>query len=134
MSDRSGGISRLEASKKVMRAISRMSPDRVERFFHAEDGSLPVIVALPHEHASDIIARVQSIGGGGNVAVVFAKNFAIVPLQPHGDADAEIVISQDLSMGMLLLKMKQNPGQVIRLKLRDRDAEFPLSDAELAYA
>lgn len=131
---RQGGIDRVEASKRIMRTVSQLPPDRLPHLYHAPDGSVPVIVVLPHEHASEVIGRVNSIGGGANVAVAFAKYFELLPLLPNGTADAQIIINQDLSMGMLLLRIEQNPGKVIQIKLRDREVELAPGNLELAYA
>jgi hypothetical protein len=96
---------------------------------------MPVTITLPNENASDVIARVQASGSGSNVAIAFAKHFEVIPMLPGGNgAGSELVISQDLSMGMLLLRIQQNPGKNISLKLRDREAELPSVNLELSYA
>jgi len=128
-------MNRDEATKRVMRSLSRVNPTRTAHLFRSPEGSVPVVVSLPNENASEVIARVQTLGGEANVAVAFASYFEIIPMTRNGDkADAELVINHDLSMGMLLIRIKQNPGKTIRLRLRGRQADLPVPQLEIQYA
>jgi len=134
MTVRSGALTRDDATRRVMKTVART--------FESEplplrlgDGTQPLVVALPSEYISEIVNRVISIGGQANVAVAFNDHFTTIAL---GNKTAQSVhvleINQDLSMGMFLIKLQQNPGKSMRLKFRDVDANVPEASLKLAYA
>ncbi len=77
----------------------------------AEDGSSPIVVAFPNDYASEVLARVRAVGGSANVTIAFKDYFEIIKFQSSIKAEAQIVINRDLSMGMLLIRIKENPGK-----------------------
>lgn len=132
MTERSGVMSRDVATRKVMKTLGQSAAGLP---FRLEDGTSPLVIAMPYEHVSEVVNRVLSLGGRANVAVAFAKNYATLVMGRHieGSGD-EIEITQDLSMGMFLIRVKSHPGQRVRFRFRDVDTNVPEVQQELAYA
>jgi hypothetical protein len=99
-----------------------------------ETGNAPIIIALPNEYASEVLSRVRAVGGLANVAIAYAEYFEIMTIRPDGRAEGELIISQDLSMGMLILRIKKNPGKLVRLRIRDEEVDVPAPSMEFDYA
>ena len=135
MTSRIGAMSRDDATRRVMKAIATKNPS-VRLPYAAEDGTKPLVVALPSELISDVITRVTSIGGHSNIAIAFATNFYLIILHSQGieSSDAEMEVTQDISMGMFLLKLQQHPGQLVGLRFKNIEAASPSTQQELAYA
>ena len=134
MTARSGALSRDDATRRVMKTVARTF-DREPLPLTLEDGTQPLVVALPSEYISEIVGRVISIGGSANVAVAFNDHFTTIVLANNGSPSMDVLeINQDLSMGMFLIKLERNPGKSMRLKFRDVDANVPDASLELAYA
>lgn len=132
MSRRLGGISRIEATRRVMKSLARRSPQDVS-LASAVDGKSSVIVCLPNEHVSEAVARVAEAGGTATVAVAFAKNYRLVTMGSSSGTGPCVEINEDLSMGMLLIRMERNPGARLRFRFRDVDTSVPEGSPELAY-
>ena len=49
-------------------------------------------------------------------------------------ADGEMEVTQDISMGMFLLKLRQHPDERVRLRFKNIEAEAPSTQQELTYA
>ena len=135
MTNRIGAMSRDDATRRVMKTIALKSPP-VQLPYTAEDGTKPLVVALPAELISDVISRVVSVGGHSNIAIAFATNFYLIVIDSGGrkKGDAEMEVTQDISMGMFLLKLQQHPTQRIRLRFKNIEAEAPATQQELEYA
>lgn len=129
--DRRGGISRDTATRRILKSLAL---GRYDQLYVAEDGSRPIVISTPDEHISEVLSRVAAIGGKANVAIAFAKHFSVMILGGGGTSAGEITISRDLSMGMLLLRVEQNPGKRVRLRFRDVDTDIPVGQLELEYA
>lgn len=133
MSERLGAITRDEATKRVLKAIGRHSP-RIQLFANAE-GVSPIVVALPNEHVSEVVARVRAVGGRANVAVAYAKTYSLIQMGAAiRSNEGAVVVNQDLSMGMLLIKLERNPGKSLLFRFRDIETDVPVGSSELAYA
>lgn len=132
MADRSAVMSRDAATRKVMKTIGQ----REETLpLVLDDGTSPLVIAMPYEHVSEVINRVASLGGQANVAVAFAQSYATLIMARTTEYTGEyLVINQDLSMGMFLISVKNHPGQKIRFQFRDVDSNVPEISQELAYA
>ncbi len=131
MTERSGVMGRDVATRKVMKTLSHSTAGLP---FTLQDGTSPLVIAMPYEHVSEVLNRVRSMGGQANVAVAFATNYATLVIGPETDFSGnEMEINQDLSMGMFLIKVKSHPGQRVRFRFRDVDANVPEVRQELAY-
>lgn len=127
------GVSpRSEASKRVMRTLAIRTPKIA--LTRDETGNAPIIVTLPNEYASEVLARVRTIGGLANVVIAYAKYFEIMTIRPEGKAQGELIINQDLSMGMLMIRVKENHGKTVRLRIRDEEVDVPAPSMEFDYA
>jgi len=134
MTAKTGTISRDAATRRVMKAVAHtFSHEPLP--FALEDGTRPVVVALANDYISDIVGRVASMGGEANVAVAFSGHFqTIIFSKTTSDSQHVMEINQDLSMGMFLIKLSNNPGKTVRLRFRDVDADVPSFTNEMAYA
>lgn len=132
MTERSGLMGRDMATRKVMKTLGQSEGTLP---FVLDDGTSPLVVAMPYEHVSEVMSRVVSMGGKANIAVAFATNYATLVMgRATVHAGEDLVINQDLSMGMFLIRVKNHPGQTIRFRFRDIDANVPEVTQELAYA
>lgn len=123
---------RIEASKRIMRTLGTKVP--AVPLATIADGSAPIVVSFPNDYASEVLARVLAVGGTANVTVAFKDYFEIIKFQSSIKTQAQIIINRDLSMGMLLIRIKENPGVAVRLHIRDEQVDVPLLETEFAYA
>lgn len=136
MSARNGGLTRDDATRRVMKSLARPHASGALSL-QLDDGTRPLVVALPFEKVSEVVARVRVIGGKANVAVAHAKNFntLVMDLNPRTATDRPVVeITQDLSMGMFVLRIEQNPRKSILFRFHDIEAGVPSVSQELAYS
>ena len=135
ITSRMGAMSRDDATRRVMKAIALKNP-QVQLPYTAEDGTHPLVVALPSELISDVVGRVVSVGGHSNIAIAFATNFYLIVIDSDGrkKTDGEMEVTQDISMGMFLLKLQGHPNQSVRLRFKNIEAEAPSTQQELEYA
>jgi hypothetical protein len=123
---------RIATSKRIMRTLGTIFP--AVPLVQIEDGTSPIVVVFPNDYASEVIARVRAVGGSANVTVAFKDYFEIIKFQPGIKAEAQIIINSDISMGMLLIRIKENRGKAVRLHIRDEEVDVPLLETEFAYA
>lgn len=132
MSERLGGITRIEATRRVLRSLARRSSHDLT-LVSITDGTNPLVVALPNEHVSEVLSRVQALGGVATIAVAYAKNYRLITMGQRNVAHGVVEINEDLSMGMLLIRMENNPGRTLHFRFRDVDTSVPEGSPELAY-
>lgn len=123
---------RIELTKRVMKTIGTSATP--VHLMKLDDGSSPLVVALPNENVSDVFDRVRAIGGNANIAIAYAKDFQMMTLSDRAVSDGELEVNRDLSMGMLSIKMSQNPGKTIRIKVRESAVALPQIETKLQYA
>ena len=104
--------------------------------FQSAEGTFPIVVALPSDYVSDVVARIRRVGGSANLAVASANAFELYGFSSTGQPSAikPIVINQDLSMGMLAIRIKKNPGRSVRLVFRDTDTNIPEPDNKMQFS
>lgn len=124
---------RTAASKRVMRALAITAVDAP--LVRDEHGEAQIVIALPSEYASEVLARVRDVGPIVNVIIAYSKTFELMTMREGAPSDAVLEINNDLSMGMLTLRMKENPGRRFRLKIRDETAvDIPSESLQFEYA
>lgn len=128
-----GLLSRDDATRRVMKSLARPEFAHFPSY-ETRDHVFPVVVALPGENVSEVVARVSHIGGQANVAVAFSDTFSMFVMGAGSSSEDFLEINQDLSMGMFLIKVQKNPSQKIRFRFRDVNSEIPSVVADLAYA
>lgn len=128
-----GLLSRDDATRRVMKSLARPEFAHLPSY-ESPDHVFPVVVALPNEHVSEVMARVAHIGGCANVAVAFTDTFSMCVMGAGSSAEDFLEINQDLSMGMFLIRVHKNPGRKIRFRFREMSSEIPLVVSDLAYA
>lgn len=131
MTERNAVMGRDAATRKVMKTLSQREGTLP---LVLDDGTSPLVIAMPYEHVSEVMNRVASMGGQANVAVAFAKSYStLIMARSAAHTGDYLVINQDLSMGMFLITVKNHPGEKIRFQFRDVDANVPEVSQELAY-
>lgn len=125
-------VRKARASVKVMRSIG-VGITRPHLAVGA-DGSTPMVITLPNEYAGEVFARVRAIGGPVNVIIAFTDSYKVMCFnEPSAKSHGDLVINEDLSMGMLDLRMQKHPGKTLRLMFAEADVEAPMQ-SEFAYA
>lgn len=108
---------------------------RIALPFTAQDGSKPLVVATPNEYVSEVIKRVEAVGGSANVALAEARKFTIFIIEGEANdapMDDRQDVSDDMSMGMFWLKAKVKRSSQFRI--RNAEAKFPATKQEFAYS
>ncbi len=135
MNARNGALTRDDATRRVMKSLAR--PHTAGALsLRLDDGTRPVVVALPYEKVSEVVARVRAIGGKANVAVAHAQNFHTLVMDLEGRSSTSrpvVEITQDLSMGMFVLKVEANPSKSILFRFQGIEAGVPVASQEMAY-
>jgi hypothetical protein len=129
---RDGALTRDEATRRVMKTVARSAGTPPLR---AKDGTFPIVVSLPYENISEVVRRVDNVGGSANVAIAFVDHFAMLAMgrDLEEPSDSELLISHDISMGMFMIKVQNNPGKTVALRFRNVDADVPSISFDLAY-
>jgi hypothetical protein len=133
MKTHQGLLSRDDATRRVMKSLARPEFAHLPVYENV-DHAFPIVVALPGENVSEVMARVSNIGGQANVAVAFSDTFSMFVMGASSSSEDFLEINQDLSMGMFLIRVQQNPGKKIRFRFRHVNSEIPTVVADLAYA
>lgn len=124
----------IDRSKLVMRSLAL----RKESFDFARqnDGEVALVVAMPNEHLKDVLKRVENIDGPFNIILADAVGFEILPVHAKASDFKVMVVSPDISMGMLAIKLRRHPGTTVRLDVEERSdltAEVAILP-QIAYA
>ncbi len=133
---RATGMNIDDAIRRVMTAIA-IGDDVVNLSYTAPDGTQPLIVTTPNEYLSDVIARVEAVGGSANVALARARSFSLFVIRGEGERaahDAESdELNKELSMGMFYLRaQRRGPRGMFSVK---RETSADMSGArDFAYA
>lgn len=127
-------MSKSELSKKVMRSIAIAG--QPPHMFRDRSGNAPMIISLPNERVGDVFERAHRVisDGGVNIVIAYASKYEVLAFDGSMQAEADVEVSPDTSMGMLSVRSDQNPGKVIRVRMNEGtplDVEFSPS---LAYA
>jgi len=135
MNARNGALTRDDATRRVMKSLARPHASGALTL-QLEDGTRPLVVSLPFEKVSEVVERVRSVGGRANVAVAHAKNFNTLVMDLSGMSATTrpvVEITEDLSMGMFIIKIEANPRKSILFRFQDIEAGVPAASQELAY-
>lgn len=103
------GMTVSAANKRVLVSVMRSGR---ELPFRADDGSRPLIVALPNDYLSVILDRVRAAGGAANVAIADMRSFKIVVLRTHDEPveNGGEEYDDDMSMGMFSIRTSSQRG------------------------
>lgn len=126
-------MSKAELSKQVMRAIALS--DRRPRLARDPSGNAPIVISLPNENVVDVFKRASDAASDGvvNVVIAYSSNFEVLAFDENPHPDSDIEVNGELSMGMLSIRLNNNPGKSIRINLKDQTIEVPAASS-FAYA
>lgn len=126
-------MNRHEATRRVMMSLSAPGGSQRLRYV-APDGSRPIVVCTPNEYLSDVLARVDALGGAANLVLAEVKRFHVLTITSAEVDEAEGAKSQsvnpDVSMGMFWIRTSQTSRRNV-FHLAGIDATKPVS---FAYA
>lgn len=102
-------MNRHEATRRVVTAIA-IGRAKVQLPYVADDGSQPLIVTTPGEYLSEVMKRVEAVGGGANIALAEVNSFFVFEIaaargsEPAIENDPADHLNADMSMGMFKIK------------------------------
>lgn len=137
MTAQSEAIRRGSITQKVMTSIA-VGPARVHFPLRADDGSYPLVIALQSDYMSDVVKRVEAVGGRANVAVAKANSFQIIEIgQVSPGVGSEIAdesnINKELSVGMFMLKHAHVGPNGTRFRFNSISVDVSADSRELEY-
>ncbi|MFJ6429727.1 hypothetical protein [Microbacterium maritypicum] len=126
-------MSKAELSKRVMRAVALSQPR--PKLARDSDGNAPIVISLPNENVSDVFARAKRAAKNDavNIIIAYSGNYEVLRFDGSVAPDAAIDVNGDLSMGMLSIKLNNNPGKSIRVNVRGETIDVPAASS-FAYA
>lgn len=126
---------RIEATARVMKALSRLLAQRDVLQVRLADGTAPIVVALPDDAVGAVNARVTESGGCANVVIADRDGFSIWTWDVDGmEAMEAIDVHEDSTVGMLRAWLVQHPEQEASVNLLTRSLPASAAAAkELAY-
>lgn len=105
-----------EATRRVMKALARLVA-REPLPVKLEDGTSPVVVAVPEEPVADMLARISRAGGRANVAIDYVDHFAIAACESKSLGEAidsatsdHAEVHQLSTVGMLMTWIATQPN------------------------
>lgn len=126
-------MNRHEATRRVMMSLT--APGGSDRLrFVAPDGSRPIVVCTPNEYLSDVLQRVDALGGSANVVLAEMKRFQVMTIgsNPVDAVDDESQsVNPDVSMGMFWIRASRSGKRLSTFHLAGVDVTAPLA---FAYA
>lgn len=122
--------SREQATRRVMRSISRRVVNSGPLPVQAADGTYPIVVALPDELVTDMEERRSRISREVNVVVAYPDRMVLIAMR-DGDSDDPAEIHPDSTMDMLVYYLRNT--SVATPSIRIGNASAPLLE-DLAYA
>lgn len=126
-------MSKAELSKRVMRALAiNANRPNLTRDLR---GNAPIVVSLPNENVSDVFDKAKRAMADGvvNIVIAYANKYEVLSFDASLHPDAVIDVNGDLSMGMLSIRLNNNPGKSVRINLRGATIDVPASSS-FAYA
>lgn len=102
---------RVEATRRVMKALARLAsngPLPVK----LEDGTSPVVIAMPSDSVKDLAKQLKRAGGVANVLVAYPDHFALSALEETPSAtsiDEVAEVNQLSDVDMLVHWMRTLP-------------------------
>lgn len=132
-------MNRHEATRRVITSIA-VGGTKVRLPYIAPDGSQPLVVTTPGEYLSEVMKRVDAVGGGANIALAEVSRFFIFEIAPARAATAAAPIESsptdhlngDMSMGMF--KLRYTGRKNARFAVKGVDVEVGAESSSFAYA
>lgn len=106
-------LRRIQATQRVMKALARLSA-REALPVVLPDGSTPVVVTIPEERVSDMVARLDRAGGHANVVIDYVDYFSVADFASNdfpsaGAGDDLADVHQLSTVGLLIDWLKLQP-------------------------
>lgn len=104
------------ATRRVMKTVARQSTTQPLPVI-ADDGTRPVVIALPDDDLKTVFERVEAFGGRANVFVAFPDWLALIELINGSETRDDATVQQvhettSMSMYVELLKLHDTPVTV----------------------
>lgn len=129
-------MNRHEATRRVLRTMT-LGTREVTLPYSADDGSQPLVVTTPGEYLSEVLKRIEVVGGSANVAVAETRRFSVfkitkAPARTSNSALVTEELNADMSMGMF--KIRYTGRRHARFALKGVGAEVSSEASTFAYA
>lgn len=125
------------AIRRVMKTVARravVAPLPIQ----ADDGTRPVVVALPDDTLKGVVERIMEFGGRANVFVAYPDDLALVELSVGAHEDSHDDEGNDLAHAATTMSMYVDvlfaAGGPVSIDLNVSDSAFAQSVQKLTYA
>lgn len=131
-------MNRHEATRRVMKTMALRSAAVLP--IVSEDGSRPLVVTTPNEYLSEVLKRIEAVGGSASVALAETKQFFVFAIEGTGTRglDAEFgpsdPLNGDMSMGMFHIRYSQAKKHGRSFHLKGSGLTVSLEANEVQYA
>lgn len=101
-----------------------------------DDGSTPVVVALPDDTIESVYRRIEKFGGAANVFVAYPENARLIEMSiaDDGEPPAEQSGHGHMSMAMYVDFLLLNPGEASRITIAVGESVATHETRELHYS
>lgn len=124
------------ATRRVMKTIARHVA-RQPLPTRLDDGSSPVIVALPEDALANVVAQVDAIGGRANVFVAFPDRLALIDTSIDGlnpTPENHQKSHANTTMAMYVEFLRHTNGESVTVTVNSSRASHASSVQDVAYA
>jgi len=127
-------VDREKVIRRVMRTVAREQA-RSPLPVRLEDGSSPLVVALPGDSVADVFERVGGFGGSANLIVAYAERLKLLSIELNASSETRepADVHPVASIGMLCDWLDCTPDGSAQIRINDAFAAPPVV-RELAYA
>ncbi len=124
-------LRRNEATQRIMKALARLVateplPVRLD------DGSSPVVIAVPEEPVKDMLDRLHRAGGAANVVIDYVDSFSVVSFYssdiPNAASDDPADVHHNSNVGMLIDWIHAQPDGSAAFRMNGSEAPAPSMD------
>lgn len=131
-------MNRHEATRCVMKTMAMQAAGGLPILL--DDGSRPLVVTTPSEYLSDVVKRIEAVGGSASVALAETKQFVVFTIERTGtnagddQSEPSDPLNDDMSMGMFHLRYSQAKKQGRSFHLKGSGLTVSLEANEVQYA
>lgn len=121
-----------KATRRVMQTVARVLAKRPLPV-RLEDGTSPIVVALPSDSVATLDARLARAGGSANIFVAYPEKLMLVAARDEHLDDDVADIHPDSTVDMMILWLKSTPKGTGSIRVGEVVADAPRVE-EMEYA
>jgi len=128
-------LERVKATRRVMKTVARESAFEPLPIV-LEDGSSPVVVALPDDEIESVYRRIRKFGSAANVFVAYPENTRLIGMRlgEEGAPAAEQLGHGHMSMAMYVDFLLLNPNKSSTITISIGESVATSGTKELQYS